>query len=1132
MAIPIHLQQFKAAGIYRVVFDKSTIVNYDTELLRLVVGYSEQGPFNVPVYVKDPQTFTALFGGINKKLEKRGVFFHRLALQMLQVSPCLVLNLKKFSNESVGAATISTQFNPSFNPINEVTLNVEDIYDTTRFWTLDAEKLNNLRSKEGIQLDQYINIATTNTKKTSASIFIRKASGLKVSQYNITVNDWYSDNPAAMPDYLAPYKNSLISDFFAEIYVFSGQFTPKQVLASDTLKNFFIVEDTGETDDNGNKILELKLRNKVYNGFGDAVDTLDMLFQDTTSNPLGHYIGCLIPEFKTKNNVYASLDIAFNTDIDVHNMMMSFNTDMLYEYEDASVIDLSGRRSIPTQEALDDNKLFNNGLSLAEIFNGTAKTTVLGNVKAPVVADEISISTNVAHVEDDKLIAIVPFNANGKNAVSGTLYVTGVEGDYITLKQVGEEGQVVKVQYTNLAEGVTIYDIAADKYGVVFDVKPIAATEGVKYTQEEVNEFNAALEGAKHAGDVETEAHDDQPEVTYTEETANVYNAALPGAVSTDDYKEEPVEAHNEYSIKSGFGTGWIEGEAFKDDMHIAGPEKLITSITNLEIDANDSSKLTYTDIDTNLKVNFIETQFMTSVKSLVPEIPDGNSVYGSSISFIDHNESNWEWKAVGLIDENIKEEMLVSENYWDSSLTAILKPGDCLLAKDNIVDYNDNGYTIDPETGKEDDADNYLDSVYVQEVGTRYYQEDDKDVKDKKKNVGDFRFHYVKVSGEPLVYPNDEDNTQPTGAVNQFIVRFDNALNQEIGTMKPLYLEGYTYAMSKPDGVGMYAKVEWQKKILSVLNEYKGLRTGLLNKSEIDYRYVIDTFQSFPDASIKKELSYLCKEKQSAFCIANFPSVQTFTKCPYAAFTDSKGVFNVEYVVKGCNKKKASSVSFSMPDDTEGASFIAFYTPLKFSDGYLDTIVPSAGLVSNLFIQKYLTRQPYYIVAGPNYGRVNASGMVGPDYKYSMDELQIIEPFGVNCMVYRPNFGTFINANQTAKQVPLSALSKVHVRELVIYLMDEVEKVLQAYQWEFNNGRTREAILTRVNNICSRIMANGGLQAYLNIMDESNNTPEIIDNEMAVLSTHIEPGMGCGKMVHELTLYRTGQMQSSIAEA
>lgn len=1036
MAIPLHLQQFKAAGIYRVVFDKSTIVNYDTELLRLVVGYSEQGPFNVPVYVKDPQTFTALFGGINKKLEKRGVFFHRLALQMLQVSPCLVLNLKKFSNETVGAATISTQFNPSFTPINEVKLNVEDIYDTTRFWTLDAEKLNNLRATNGTTLDQYINIATTNTKKTSASIFIRKASGLKVSGYNITVNDWYSDNPAAMPDYLTPYRNSLISDFFAEIYVFNGQFTPKQVLASDTLKNYFLVEkkDDGE--------LELKLRDKVYNAFGDPVDTLDVMYTDMTSNPLGHYVGCLIPEFKTKNNIYASLDIAFNTDIDVHNMMMSFNTDMLYEYEDASVIDLSGRRSIPTQAALDNNMIYANGLSLKEIFEGTAKTTVLGNVKAPVVADTLSIRTNLAKIEkdaedNDVIVPIIEFKANGKNSVGGTLYVAAVDNEYITLKQVGT-GQKVKVQYTNLADDLTIQEIAAKKYGVVFE------EDGT--------------------------------------------------------------------TIKSGFGTGWDiadKGDAFVTNI-IGGPEKVITSITNLEIDANDAQGLTYTDVDTNLKISFLESQYVTKPESCVKEIPYGNSVYGSSISFIDYDENNWEWKAVGLVDENIKEEMLVSETYFDHSLIAILKPGDCIIANDNTVDYNDNE--------KADDADNYLDAVYVQEVGTKY----DTD--------GNFKFHYVKVSGQPLIWPVDE-NAENAGQ-NQYIVRIDNALNQEIGTMKPIYFEGYTYAMSKPDGVGMYAKEQWQKKILSVLSEYKGLRTGLLNKSEIDYRYVIDTFQSFPDSSIKKELSFLCKEKQSAFCIANFPSVQTFVKCPYASFTDSKGIFNVEYVVKGCNKKKASSISFSMPDDTEGASFIAFYTPLKFSDGSIDTIVPSAGLVSNLFIEKYLTRQPYYIVAGPNYGRVNASGMIGPDYKYSMDELQIIEPFGVNCMVYRPNFGTFINANQTAKQIPLSALSKVHVRELVIYLMDEVEKVLQAYQWEFNNGRTREAILSRANNICARIMANGGLQAYLNIMDESNNTPDIIDNEMAVLSTHIEPGMGCGKMVHELTLYRTGQMQSSIAEA
>ena len=49
--------------------------------------------------------------------------------------------------------------------------------------------------------------------------------------------------------------------------------------------------------------------------------------------------------------------------------------------------------------------------------------------------------------------------------------------------------------------------------------------------------------------------------------------------------------------------------------------------------------------------------------------------------------------------------------------------------------------------------------------------------------------------------------------------------------------------------------------------------------------------------------------------------------------------------------------------------------------------------------------------------------------------------------------------------------------------------------------------------------------------MDESNNTPDIIDNEMAVITTHIEPGMGCGKMVQELHIWRTGQMNANISD-
>lgn len=250
MAIPVYLQNFKHAGLYRVVFDKSTVLSQDTNVLRLLVGYSDKGPFNIPTYIQSAADFIAMYGNINKTQERRGNFFHRTALQMLSVSPILCLNLKKFDTENVTGAQINTNFNAK-DTIDTVQIPVADVYDTTRFWSLDPEKLNEVRGSE------YINIATTDVKANSGTFFIRKASGSKVSSYNVTVSDWYKDAGEAVPEFLEGYENELMSAFFAEVYVFSGKFTADQVLASETLKNYFIVDKNGK----------LKLRQYVKDSF-------------------------------------------------------------------------------------------------------------------------------------------------------------------------------------------------------------------------------------------------------------------------------------------------------------------------------------------------------------------------------------------------------------------------------------------------------------------------------------------------------------------------------------------------------------------------------------------------------------------------------------------------------------------------------------------------------------------------------------------------------------------------------------------------------------------------------------------------------------------------------------------------
>ena len=1103
MAIPVYLQQFKAAGIYRVVFDKSTIENEDTTVLRLVVGYSEKGPFNIPVYVKDPQTFTTLFGGISKKLEKRGVYFHRLALQMLNTHPIICLNLKKFDGETLMGSTICTDFNPTFDPIDTVSLKVEDIYDTTRFWELNAEQLNGLFATDGTEMDQYINLSVTDTKANSVSYFIRKASGSKVSQYNISVNDWYSDGKDERPEFLENQGNNRISDYFAEIYVFKGKFTARQVLASDTLKNYFIISD--KLDENGE--YQVKLRNYVVNAFGEPVDTLDLLYKDSTSNPIGHWVGSLIPYFKDKQGNYQALDILFNTDIDEHKMMMSFNVDLLEE-DNAANIDLSGRLSIPTETAKSGHGVIGNkytyGFDLNNIFEGNARTKLLGNYDAPVVSDIMHFTTNAYNTYKYDDLAITKIHG-GYTKISGALYVSSFDDTSITLTQVGarEEDETT---------GSTIVDTTSSSDSSDSSTSSTSSDDDTHNTvtimcstKEQVQDFLVNRLGVQFELDENGDIDFSKPKQGF----GTYWNV-------------ETVSEDSDSSAQPEY--------AFENPMNpLAGPEKIITTISRIVRMPN--SDKDYTDKEVDLKVSFRNVYTLTKTYSKGTNLTSAESVYGSSVTFIDRG--SWEWDEILL--NGIPTWALFTSNQYDKSLLSVLHPGDCILANDGTPKDTNGDQKID-STEENVDPDDYYDNVYVNDSGSN------PDGIPLATREGVKAYHYIILSGEPatFVYNANADGDQSTDLgssqfeswENQgYIVRIDAPLNQEIGEMIPVYLEGYTYKNIRPNGTDMWSKVLWQNEILSALTDYKGLRVGLLNKAEIDYRYVIDTFESYPVSSLKSVLSFLCKEKQSAFCISNFPAVKTFVKCPYTSFTDANGVFNAEYIANGYNRKKAASIRFSLPDDVEGASFIAFYSPLKFSDGYVDMTIPSAGLVSNLFMQKYMSRQPYYIVAGPNYGNIKAPGLVGPDYKYSIDELNVLEPLGVNCMVYRPTFGTFINANQTAKQTPVSALSKVNVRELVIYLQDEIEKVLQAYQWEFNNATTRNAILDRANQICALVAANGGIQAYQNIMDESNNTPEIIDNEMAILSTAIEPGMGCGKMIQELTLYRTGRLSSSIIE-
>ena len=326
-------------------------------------------------------------------------------------------------------------------------------------------------------------------------------------------------------------------------------------------------------------------------------------------------------------------------------------------------------------------------------------------------------------------------------------------------------------------------------------------------------------------------------------------------------------------------------------------------------------------------------------------------------------------------------------------------------------------------------------------------------------------------------------------------------------------------------------------EKILGVL-ENTQVGVTLTSRDVIQFRYIVDTFNGGlePGMGPKQYLSRLAKSRLQCMAILNSPSMAEFQASTDPRFTElpdpqtgnPKPVLNTEYIATGGNLTLGPSYTWSLPDEEQGAKFIGVFTPniIIREDGKNKSIPPAAD-VSNNFIRKFINGQPYAIVAGPRRGVISNPKFVGMEYDFLLKDREYLEPIGLNPIVVVRNVGPMIFANQTAYQRTISAFNNLHVRDLLITIEEAVIEILQNYLFEFNDASTRLEIRTLVETYLDVVRNGGGIYDYSVIMDETNNTPEIIDQNFGILDIGIEPSRGLQKFINRITVLKTGAIAS-----
>ena len=322
----INLSDYKASGVYFVEIDNSVITRraYNSAS-RLAVGFSTVGPFNRPVFLSGPADVTQLFGGIDRKLERKGCFTNRNIRTMVAKTPIFAINLmpidtreKEDNADVVGYSTLS--LTADHKNYSGHTLYAY-LYDRSRFWIADDNTFvknvflasaNNEQTED--DEDEFDNTAIKdyalaapfgigNCGTKDFSLIVRKAEGL--SGYNVTFLDWYGNEESIPYKWVNP--RDYISDYFVQVIAVAGKWddaTYESYSTDIVWGNYFT--PTGLRRDKLSKFLRLD-----------------------TVNVVGNWTGCLLPNFTDKQGNDKSIDYLINKSCNSTGVLWGVNSNAL-----------------------------------------------------------------------------------------------------------------------------------------------------------------------------------------------------------------------------------------------------------------------------------------------------------------------------------------------------------------------------------------------------------------------------------------------------------------------------------------------------------------------------------------------------------------------------------------------------------------------------------------------------------------------------------------------------------------------------------------------------------------------------------------------------------------------------------
>jgi uncharacterized protein len=203
--------------------------------------------------------------------------------------------------------------------------------------------------------------------------------------------------------------------------------------------------------------------------------------------------------------------------------------------------------------------------------------------------------------------------------------------------------------------------------------------------------------------------------------------------------------------------------------------------------------------------------------------------------------------------------------------------------------------------------------------------------------------------------------------------------------------------------------------------------------------------------------------------------------------------------------------------------SYAATYWPwLQTLDAVTGQTVwaPASTYIPGVYAFTDASSDPWFAPAGLIRGSLGS--VIRAERKLTSGNRDTLYEANVNPIATFPGTGTVVFGQKTL-QKRASALDRVNVRRLLIALKGYISQISDNLVFEQNTIATRNNFLSQVNPYLESVQQRQGLYAFKVVMDDTNNTPDVIDRNELVGQIYLQPTKTAEFIILDFNVLPTG---------